>query len=64
MVVIFKIWNLFVFIGSTWAASFSVEELHVCLLNIIFYIGAIMATARRIKDTFPKHLPSRVGPLL
>ena len=53
------------FIGSTWASSsFSVEELYICWLNIIDYIGTIVVTARRIKDTFLKHLPLRVGPLL
>ena len=48
MVVLFKIGNLP--FGLVSASSFSVEELYICWLNIIVYIGAIVVTARRIKD--------------
>ena len=64
MAVTFEIRNLLFFTDSTWDSSFPVEELYIYWLNMNIYIGVIVVTVRKIKDTCPKHFPFCVGPLL
>ena len=56
MVVIFKIRNLFFYWFDSGFIFFS--RIVYLLIKYRPYTGPIVVTARKIKDTFPKHLPS------